>query len=140
MFNPFGRKPSRDVEVDVSSMLDDLRRRLETDSDRPLNTPEQLRAALKVFDVFHTFDRGDLVMWKPEMQNRRSPAYGEPIIVVNHYEDATYADDSDGVGSSQFREPLDLVCGEMRYVGDDATFVLFWYDSRRFQPYVEADE
>lgn len=133
MFGSFRRKPEPSMaDLFASLMSDDAGKPA---SDRVANTPEQLRAAYAVFSERYVFKPGDLVMWKEGQQNRRTPAYGEPVIVVEFLETPVISADH-GSGTQVYREPLDLICGE---IIKDGQFACFHYDSRRFQPYRDDD-
>lgn len=139
MFGGFGRgrkpEPSGVLDELLSEMLSSGSSGRQ--SDRVANTPEQLRAAYAVFAEQHTFKPGDLVMWKEGQKNRATPAYGEPIIVAEIKADPVI-DTGHSSGNGYFNEPLDMLAGEVMDNGDgDICFVLFHYDSRRFQPYTE---
>lgn len=74
---------------------------------------------------------GLLAQWKPGMKNRKTPDYGEPMMVVEMLEqpiiDGTFES-----GSIYFRERLDIVLG---FLDEDGEFGVLHYDSRRFEPY-----
>ena len=74
------------------------------------------------------FKVGDLVVWKASMKNRRSPDYDAPLVVTKVLTEPI-TDQERSPGSCYFREPLDIVLGE---VGDDGDLVEHHYDSRRF--------
>jgi hypothetical protein len=97
-------------------------------------TEARLRACYARISKTHTFKKGQLVRWKKGLRNKRTPAYGEPIIVVDVLPQGVYADETGSAGSPYFREPLTLVAAEIDRDGD---FMLFHYDSRRFEPYTE---
>ena len=83
----------------------------------------------------HQFKKGELVQWKEGMKNRKTPAYGEPIIVVDVLKEPVYDCDSKNSASPFFYEPLTLVAGEIASNGE---FLCFHYDGRRFEPYLEG--
>lgn len=85
----------------------------------------------------HLFKKGQLVQWKEGLKNRKTPAYGEPIIVVDVLKEPVYDCDSKNSASPFFYEPLTLIAGELAPNGD---FVCFHYDGRRFEPYLEGCE
>lgn len=94
-----------------------------------------LRDRFRRLDQVHRFKPGDLVTWKPGLQNRRSPRHGQPAVVIAVLEQPVYDNEKDS-GSTYFHEPLDVVLGviwdcEPRR-GD---FLTFHFDSRRFQPW-----
>ncbi|MCP5197389.1 MAG: hypothetical protein H6974_11490 [Gammaproteobacteria bacterium] len=73
---------------------------------------------------------GMLVVWKPGLKNRRFPRYGEPAIVVKVL-DPPILDHENESGCTYYREPLDLLLGILHKDGD---FLVYHFDSRRFQP------
>lgn len=74
---------------------------------------------------------GMLAQWKQGMKNRKEPAYGEPVIVLEVLPEALL-DDSFDSGSVYFRERLDLV---LAFHDEDGEFVALHCDSRRFEAY-----
>ena len=95
------------------------------------NTPQdnlisQLKRAEKAFNEVTIFAPGDIVEWKPGMQNKRSEG---PFVVIEVLREAALAETKDG-GSPYFREPLDIVLGHFDSYGD---FLIYHYDSRRLQ-------
>jgi len=95
---------------------------------------QMLEIAFKTLRVTHNFQPGTFVRWKKGMKNKQRPAYDEPAIVVEVLTAAVF-DRKSGIESESplFREPLDLVLG--LFARDDEDFLLFHYDSRRFEPY-----
>lgn len=91
------------------------------------------RAMHERFMRRHEFRPGQLVCWKPELRNRKYPAYGECGVVVSVLP-APVTDGNDDSGSPYFREPLDIVLG---FVDGDGDFVTYHFDSRRFAPVTE---
>ncbi|MCU0782758.1 MAG: hypothetical protein MUF81_01660 [Verrucomicrobia bacterium] len=94
-------------------------------------TATKLKEFLTSFDTRHSFEKGMLVEWKPGLQNKKKPRYGEPGIVVEVL-GVPVLGQTDESGSAYFREPLDLIVG---FIEDDGDFVVFHYDQRRFKPY-----
>lgn len=84
----------------------------------------------------HPFKKGQLVKWKEGLKNRKTPAYGEPIIVVDVLKEPVYDCDSKNSASPFFYEPLTLVAGEITLNGE---FMCYHYDGRRFEPFIEAE-
>jgi hypothetical protein len=84
-----------------------------------------------------TFKVGDIVRYKPGMENAMKPEAGSPAIVVDVLDCPVY-DSTQTCGSPHFREPLDIILGMMAE-DEDATggwvFLTYYYDSRRFEPY-----
>lgn len=109
--------------------------------DRPLVTEEQITEAARIFDVQHTFTRGQAVTWKPGMKDKRFPAYGEAAVAMGFLEgvDGGALPRSVFPPGSPYRDPatamftdnLDILIGAFA----DGTFCMWWLDSRRFQPF-----
>ncbi len=78
-----------------------------------------------------TLRPGVLAIWKPGLKNKRFPAYGHPAIVVELL-DPPLLDHEEEAGMTYYREPLDMQMGILHRDGD---FLVYHFDSRRFQPY-----
>lgn len=74
---------------------------------------------------------GALVQWKAGMKNRKTPDYGEPMIVVELLEQPIIDTTFDS-GSVYFRERLNLVLG---FLDEDGDFLMLHFDARRFEAY-----
>ena len=94
----------------------------------------RLKACAARLAKAHTFAKGQLVRWKKGLKNKRTPAYGEPVIVVEVLPQPVFDTDAKNSGSPYFREPLTIVAGE---IDGDGDFLVFHYDGRRFEPYTE---
>lgn len=79
--------------------------------------------------VKHKFQVGDLVGWKPGLQNKNTPNK-KRLIVTKIYENPIM-DQAKDSGSSYFKEQLDIVCAKLT----DGSFLEYHFDSRRLQPY-----
>ncbi|NEX22387.1 hypothetical protein G3480_19095 [Thiorhodococcus mannitoliphagus] len=87
----------------------------------------------------HPFAPGDLVSWKPGLRNKRIPRYDQPAVVIEVL-DTPALDREDEAGSTYFREPLDLVLGVISDSHPGRGELFTWhFDSRRFQPWSEAE-
>ena len=96
-----------------------------------------LRERHALLNQTHRFKPGDLVTWKPGLQNRRVPLYGQAAVVIGML-DEPVLDSEQESGSTYFREPLDIVLGVIWDRGPNrGEFVTFHFDSRRFQPWGE---
>jgi len=91
-----------------------------------------LREAFTTFQLENTFKVGDIVRWKNGMKNRLRPAYSEPAIVIEFNSSKPALLNEKGSETPYFREPLDLQLGLLDKDGD---FVIYYFDSRRFQPW-----
>ena len=99
-----------------------------TEKNTDPNIGLKLTEALKTLLTEHTFEVGDLVQWKPGMQNRVSDGpfvvcdvLLEPLIEVEVQSRSPY-----------FREPLTIKLG---FIDDDGDFLEFHCDARRFEPW-----
>jgi hypothetical protein len=97
-------------------------------------TIARLKACAARLVKAQTFSKGQLVQWKKGLKNKRTPAYGEPVIVVETLAQPVFDTETKSAGSPYFLEPLTLVAGELDNDGD---FLCFHYDGRRFEPYKE---
>lgn len=80
-----------------------------------------------------TFKPGDLVRWKPGLQNRRYPAPGKIAVVMEVLAEPVLDTERDS-GCAYFREPLDLVLGLFVEEGENRGNFLCWhFDSRRLE-------
>ena len=96
---------------------------------------ERLKQLAGIFHQVHTFMPGQLVQWKKNMKNRRNPAYGDPVVVIQVLDVPSYDRDiKSGAGSPYFREPLTLLAGRLDNEGD---LVCYHYDQRRMEPYAK---
>lgn len=92
---------------------------------------ELLTKRFNAFSEKYNFEKSQIVKWKSGLKNRRFPFENQPAIVVDilnppliHEADA---------GTPYFREPLDILLG---FIDEkDGDFVVFHFDSRRFEPY-----
>lgn len=92
---------------------------------------ENLGVAFASFGHTHKFEIGQVVKWKPNMNNKKLPKQNQPAIVVEVLE-KVLIDEETSASSTYFQEPLDIVLGVF---GKDGTFLTFYHDSRRFEPY-----
>ncbi len=97
-------------------------------SDRAAD-PARLTAAFQALREHHRFAPGDLVRWKAGLRNKKRPHDGQPVIVMEVFDEPLY-DHETSSGSPYFREPLTLVVGDL---DDDGDFVLWHLDGRRLE-------
>jgi hypothetical protein len=89
-----------------------------------------LRQLAERLDQHHNFVKGQFVVWKPGLKNRKSPEYGEPAIVTAVFPFPAIDRSEESTGSPYFQEPLSIVIGLHRE--DD--LLEFYVDGRRFEP------
>lgn len=103
------------------------------DNDQALRTQAQrLTHFYELFKVRHTFKPGDLVTWKPGLRNKMLPDDGQPGIVIDALAEPVSDGSSDG-DLPYFHEALDLAVGVTDREND---VLVYWFDSRRMQPYL----
>jgi len=122
---------SRKTSLQIEKLLNTYRKEsLETTTHKEHHAMrEKLQKLASSLNDKQTFKVGDLIKWKDDLKNKRSPDYGEVAIVTEIFE-AVLDHTEDSAGSAYFREPLDLKAG---FVDDDGDFVELHFDSRRFQ-------
>jgi hypothetical protein len=101
-----------------------------------LDTAEEvarMKACFARLCKVYNFKPGQLVQWKKGLKNKRTPCYGEPIIVMELLATPTFDNTVKDAGSPYFREPLSFVAGELDGDGD---IICYHYDARRFEPYL----
>jgi hypothetical protein len=93
---------------------------------------EKLIHAYESMRTKYTFVPKQLVRWKPGLKNKGLPEYNEPAIVWEVLGQPRFADNAESSGTPYFHEPLDII---LAVLDEDDDFVLFHYDSRRFEPF-----
>jgi hypothetical protein len=95
----------------------------------------------QLFDSCHNFfetdkfEKGQLVIWKKGLKNKRLPHEKQPAVVVEVLEKPLYAEYESG--TPYFQEPLDIA---LAMIGEHDDFIIFYYDSRRFEPFNEINK
>lgn len=92
---------------------------------------QELKKSYEAYISNESLSTGDVVSWKPGMRNRTLPNYRQPAIVIEKLQYPIF-DDSQNAGSQYFHEPLDLWVG---FLDDNNQFVIYFYDSHRFEKY-----
>lgn len=95
----------------------------------------ELERRFHQFTQQYEFHPGQLVRWKEGLKHKRYPFYNQPAIVMAVLQQPVLDSDKDS-GTPYFREPLDLVLGMS---DEDGDFVIFHFDSRRFEPLPSAE-
>ena len=98
-------------------------------------TPVQAMAAIlkelaERLDVPNSFEKGQIVSWKPGLKNRMFPEDGEPAIVTSVLPTPVFDLTETSAASPYFQEALTLVIGVFR----DDDLLEFRVDGRRFMP------
>jgi hypothetical protein len=84
-----------------------------------------------------TFKPGDLVSYKPGLQNKSS--FPGNVGIVTRILAEPVVDETRSAGGPYFREPLDIVVAELiKDDNDTLTLIEFHLDSRRLQIHSEA--
>ena len=81
-------------------------------------------------DQHHAFAKGQFVVWKAGLKNRKLPDYGEPAIVSGVLPSPNYDPSETSCASPYFQEPLSIVIG----VHHEDDLLEFRVDGRRFEP------
>lgn len=92
---------------------------------------KELKKSYEAYISNESLSAGDVVSWKAGMRNRTLPNYRQPAIVIEKLQYPIF-DESQNAGSQYFHEPLDLRVG---FLDDNNQFVIYFYDSRRFEKY-----
>ncbi len=99
------------------------------DPHKIINRARELKQRYIEFIERQDFQPGQLVRWKAGMKNKRKPEYNEPAIVVEVLSEPVM-ENSANPGSAYFREKLDII---LAVIDTDNDFLVFHYDSRRFE-------
>lgn len=93
---------------------------------------ELLKTRFNDFSKENRFERNQIVKWKNGLKNRLLPFENQPAIVIDILSPPLVSQEEEA-GSPYFREPLDILLG---FIDEkNQIFILFHYDSRRFEPY-----
>jgi hypothetical protein len=91
----------------------------------------QLKSVCKSFLKKESLEVGQIVKWKENLKNRKLPHKNQPAIVIAILYQPVISTDDD-FSSPYFLETLDIILG---VIVENGTFLTFYYDSRRFEPY-----
>ncbi len=91
----------------------------------------QLKSVCKSFLKKESLEVGQIVKWKENLKNRKLPHKNQPAIVIAILDKPVISTDEEA-GSTYFLETLDIILG---VIVENGTFLTFYYDSRRFEPY-----
>jgi hypothetical protein len=93
---------------------------------------EDLKKRNTLFSQKYNFNKNDIVKWKKGLKNRKFPTENQPAIIVDILNPPLKNTEQEA-GSPYFRESLDVILGIIDEKRGD--FIVFHYDSRRFEPY-----
>ncbi|KOR28201.1 hypothetical protein TI04_11560 [Achromatium sp. WMS2] len=99
-----------------------------------------LKQRYQTFTKKYKFMPGDIVTWKPGLQDRRLPRYGQPAVVMEVLTNPILDPENES-GSPYFHQRLDIILGiiaEGEAVRGE--LITFYFDSRRFQPWSSGDK
>jgi len=91
----------------------------------------QLKSVCKSFLKKESLEVGQIVKWKENLKNRKLPRKNQPAIVIAILYQPVISTDKEA-GTPYFLETLDIILG---VIVENGTFLTFYYDSRRFEPY-----
>lgn len=119
-------------------ILKDLREKEINNKDEEKKYSEEdiakLKSACRNFLGKQSFEVGQIVKWKKDLENRKFPHKKQPAIVIAVLEKPIINTENES-GSPYFLETLDIILG---IIDDEGTFLTFYYDSRRFEAYLES--
>ena len=95
-----------------------------------LQNPGQLREAARSYNIRHEFRVGDVVEFKPLMQDSSLPM--PCVVVALTAPESTLTATIEDRGSNHYCDEPDIQCGVMV----DEVFAVFAMSSKRLQPYV----
>jgi hypothetical protein len=98
-----------------------------------VSTEDKLQSKIDLLKEEHTFNEGDRVRWKKGLRNKKRPLDEQTAIVLEVLK-TPITDHERETGSPYFREPLNLA---LAMLDEDDDLVVFYYDSRRFEPVPE---
>jgi hypothetical protein len=96
----------------------------------------KLKACEARLRKMNRFTKGQLVQWKEGLKNKPTPAYGQPVIVVDVLKKPVFDFGQNSDGSQFINEPLTLVAGIIAENGD---FLCYHFDRRRFEPHLRNE-
>ena len=121
-------------EIGVGDVTDLISDDDEIEQEYDTDYIEELRTCYIALSENVKFEKGQIVKWKNRMQNKRLPKKNQPAIVVATLDEPIFEDKAP-VGSTYYKEPLDIILGVFH---DDGGFLTFYHDSRRFELYKDS--
>lgn len=128
-------KPEDIIIAEIMKNLTEKERDQDVNEEEQNNYGEkdiaQLKSVCKSFLKKESLEVGQIVKWKENLKNRKLPHKNQPAIVIEILQMPIISTDNES-GSPYFLETLDIILG---IVVENGTFLTFYYDSRRFEPY-----
>jgi hypothetical protein len=124
-----------DIMAEIIKNLQEKERDKDVNEEEENNYGEeyiaQLKSVCKNFFKKESLEVGQIVKWKENLKNRKLPHKNQPAIVIAILDKPVISTDDES-GSPYFLETLDIILG---IIVENGTFLTFYYDSRRFEPY-----
>jgi len=124
-----------DIMAEIIKNLQEKERDKDVNEEEENNYGEeyiaQLKAVCKSFLKKESLEVGQIVKWKENLKNRKLPHKNQPAIVIAILYQPVISTDKEA-GTPYFLETLDIILG---ILVENGTFLTFYYDSRRFEPY-----
>ena len=124
-----------DIIAEIIKNFQEKERDKDVNEEEPNNYGEeyiaQLKSVCKSFIKKESLEVGQIVKWKEHLKNRKLPHKNQPAIVIAILDQPVISTDDES-GSPYFLETLDIILG---IIVGNGTFLTFYYDSRRFEPY-----
>lgn len=92
---------------------------------------KRLIKAIETYDKKYNFKKGELVIWKNGLKNKKVPDYGVPAVVIEVYEEPIIDEDAP-LASPYYKEKLTL---KLAILDEDNELFTFHYDGNRFEPF-----
>ena len=128
-------KPEDIIIAEIMKNLTEKERDQDVNEEEQNNYGEkdiaQLKSVCKSFLKEEFLEVGQIVKWKEHLKNRKLPHKNQPAIVIEILQIPVISTDNES-GSPYFLETLDIILG---IIVENGTFLTFYYDSRRFEPY-----
>lgn len=121
-----------DLVKKVNSLEEEEDVKKEFNTENIENYIKDLNYCAEEIQTKYEFKKGDLIEWKPKLNNKRWPKKNQPAIVLEVLEEPII-DSSKESSSPYYREPLDLIIG---FIFDDGVFISFYVNSKRYRPFV----
>ena len=97
---------------------------------------DELKQRNESFLEKYKFEKKQILKWKKGLKNRILPMENQPVIVVDILNPPLLSTEKES-GSPYFHESLDIILGFIDEKHDH--FIVFHYDSQRFEPYKKTE-